>query len=130
MYPLIAAAMAKAMNPNLTIIARAHSDEEVANLRRWGADLVVMAEQETAARRGFFYGHGNSLSQSVIDPALQQLIEFAHATPATPAQLAKLGLVGAVHARVVRHPREGGDPARAVESWIPAFAGMTNGYAR
>ncbi len=41
---------ARAINPKLLIVARAHSDEEVADLVRRGADHVVMAERETAAR--------------------------------------------------------------------------------
>jgi CPA2 family monovalent cation:H+ antiporter-2 len=41
---------ARAINPKLVIVARAHSDEEVADLVRRGADHVVMAERETASR--------------------------------------------------------------------------------
>jgi len=41
---------ARAINPRLVIVARAHSDEEVADLVRRGADHVVMAERETASR--------------------------------------------------------------------------------
>lgn len=41
---------ARAINPKLLIVARAHSDEEVDDLVRRGADHVVMAERETAAR--------------------------------------------------------------------------------
>ncbi|MBB6426137.1 YbaL family putative K(+) efflux transporter [Sphingopyxis sp. JAI128] len=41
---------ARAINPKLVIVARAHSDEEVSDLVRRGADHVVMAERETAAR--------------------------------------------------------------------------------
>ena len=41
---------ARAINPRLLIVARAHSDEEVADLLRRGADHVVMAERETASR--------------------------------------------------------------------------------
>ena len=41
---------ARAINPGLVIVARAHSDEEVADLVRRGADHVVMAERETASR--------------------------------------------------------------------------------
>jgi len=44
------AARARATNPSLRIIARAHSDEDVANLKRRGADVVVMAEEEAANR--------------------------------------------------------------------------------
>lgn len=41
---------ARAINSRLVIVARAHSDEEVQDLVRHGADHVVMAERETAAR--------------------------------------------------------------------------------
>lgn len=41
---------ARRLNPALTIIARAHSDAEVAHLERLGADRVVMGERETASR--------------------------------------------------------------------------------
>ncbi|PQM26079.1 Kef family K(+) transporter [Sphingopyxis lindanitolerans] len=41
---------ARAINPKLVIVARAHSDAEVADLVRRGADHVVMAERETATR--------------------------------------------------------------------------------
>jgi CPA2 family monovalent cation:H+ antiporter-2 len=41
---------ARAINPELPIIARAHSDAEVAHLERLGARHVVMGERETAAR--------------------------------------------------------------------------------
>ncbi len=41
---------ARAINPKLVIVARAHSDEEVDDLVRRGADHVVMAERVTASR--------------------------------------------------------------------------------
>ncbi len=41
---------AKALNPQLKIIARAHSDAEVEHLERLGAQHVVMGERETADR--------------------------------------------------------------------------------
>jgi CPA2 family monovalent cation:H+ antiporter-2 len=41
---------ARALNPDLTIIARAHSDDEVDYLGRHGADHIVMGEREIAAR--------------------------------------------------------------------------------
>ncbi len=41
---------ARDINPKLVIVARAHSDEEVADLVRRGADHVVMAERVTASR--------------------------------------------------------------------------------
>jgi CPA2 family monovalent cation:H+ antiporter-2 len=39
---------AHAINPNLPIIARAHSEEEIDYLRRHGASVVVMGEHEIA----------------------------------------------------------------------------------
>ena len=39
---------ARAANPELEIIARAHSDEEVQHLRKYGADLIIMGEREIA----------------------------------------------------------------------------------
>ena len=41
---------ARSLNPELAIIARAHSDEEVAHLTRLGAGHVVMGEREIAAK--------------------------------------------------------------------------------
>jgi monovalent cation:H+ antiporter-2, CPA2 family len=39
---------ARALNPNLQIIARAHSDEEVQHLTQYGANSVIMGEREIA----------------------------------------------------------------------------------
>ena len=39
---------ARAINPNLPIIARAHSEEEIGHLKRHGANTVVMGEHEIA----------------------------------------------------------------------------------
>ncbi|WP_395675861.1 cation:proton antiporter [Inquilinus sp.] len=41
-------AQARAANPGITIIARAHSDAEVEHLRTLGADAVIMGEREIA----------------------------------------------------------------------------------
>jgi CPA2 family monovalent cation:H+ antiporter-2 len=41
-------AQARAGNPRLEIIARAHSDAEVEHLQRYGADLIIMGEREIA----------------------------------------------------------------------------------
>jgi monovalent cation:H+ antiporter-2, CPA2 family len=41
---------ARALNPALHIVARAHSREEALDLMRWGANEVIMAEEEAAAR--------------------------------------------------------------------------------
>lgn len=46
----VVAERARALNPELPIIARAHSDAEVEFLSRLGATHVVMGERETAAR--------------------------------------------------------------------------------
>ena len=45
----VIAERARAINPELPIIARAHSDQEVEQLLRLGADHVVLGERETAA---------------------------------------------------------------------------------
>ena len=39
---------ARAANPNLEIIARAHSDDEVEYLTKFGANLIIMGEREIA----------------------------------------------------------------------------------
>jgi CPA2 family monovalent cation:H+ antiporter-2 len=43
-------AQARSANAAIEIIARAHSDEEVEHLQRYGADLVIMGELEIARR--------------------------------------------------------------------------------
>ncbi len=40
--------LARELNPNLKVYARAHSDAEVEHLRGFGADLIVSGEQEIA----------------------------------------------------------------------------------
>jgi len=39
---------ARAANPSIRIVARAHSDDEIEHLARFGADIVVMGEREIA----------------------------------------------------------------------------------
>ena len=46
----VVAERARALSPELEIIARAHSDAEVEFLSRLGANHVVMGERETATR--------------------------------------------------------------------------------
>jgi CPA2 family monovalent cation:H+ antiporter-2 len=41
-------AKARALSPTLPIIARAHSEEEIAHLKHHGANVVIMGEQEIA----------------------------------------------------------------------------------
>jgi CPA2 family monovalent cation:H+ antiporter-2 len=36
------------MNPDLIIVGRAHSDAEVNHLKEYGADYIVLGEQEIA----------------------------------------------------------------------------------
>jgi CPA2 family monovalent cation:H+ antiporter-2 len=40
--------LARELNPNVKVYARAHSDAEVEHLRGLGADLIVSGEQEIA----------------------------------------------------------------------------------
>jgi CPA2 family monovalent cation:H+ antiporter-2 len=39
---------ARAVNPTLEIVARAHSDAEVEYLKGFGADFIIMGEREIA----------------------------------------------------------------------------------
>ncbi|HEY0958157.1 MAG TPA: YbaL family putative K(+) efflux transporter [Novosphingobium sp.] len=62
-------ARAREINPALRIIARAHSDEEVANLKRRGADIVVMAESETARKMAESHLARRQASLAVPEPS-------------------------------------------------------------
>jgi CPA2 family monovalent cation:H+ antiporter-2 len=42
------AQQARSLNPGISIVARAHSDDEVEHLGRFGADVVIMGEREIA----------------------------------------------------------------------------------
>jgi monovalent cation:H+ antiporter-2, CPA2 family len=42
------AAQARAANPSIHIVGRAHSDDEIEHLTRFGADIVIMGEREIA----------------------------------------------------------------------------------
>ena len=48
---------ARSMNPALSIVARAHSDAEVAHLKEHGADAVIMGEREIASKMIDYAGH-------------------------------------------------------------------------
>ena len=39
---------ARTANPSICIIARAHSDDEIDHLKKFGADVVIMGEREIA----------------------------------------------------------------------------------
>jgi len=62
---------AHAVNPRLPIIARAHSDEEIAHLKRHGATKVIMGE--------------HLIAHAMIDDAREAGIETAQAPSAAPA---------------------------------------------
>ena len=61
---------ARATNPDLEIIARAHSDEEVEHLTKFGANLIIMGEREIA--RGIMEHITRSLGQApaAADPVV------------------------------------------------------------
>jgi CPA2 family monovalent cation:H+ antiporter-2 len=40
--------LARSINPNLKVFARAHSDAEVEHLKSFGADLIISGEREIA----------------------------------------------------------------------------------
>ncbi|KGM31137.1 NAD-binding protein, partial [Inquilinus limosus] len=56
---------ARAANPGIAIIARAHSDAEVEHLRSLGADAVIMGEREIAR------GMAEALTADRAVPGLQ-----------------------------------------------------------
>ncbi len=43
-------AQARKLNPKIRIVARAHSDDEIAHLEKLGADLTIMGEREIARK--------------------------------------------------------------------------------
>jgi CPA2 family monovalent cation:H+ antiporter-2 len=55
-------AHARAINPSLFIVARSHSDEETEHLKKHGASVVIMGEQEIAKAMlaGIFPSGGSS----------------------------------------------------------------------
>ena len=70
---------ARAINPKLPIIARAHSEEEIDYLKRHGATLVVMGEHEIAkamlenvAEVAALVEHAAGASASVLPPVLAE----------------------------------------------------------
>ena len=72
---------ARAINPNLPIIARAHSEEEIGHLKRHGANIVVMGEHEIAKSmldRVSAAPAGQAASAAELSPAI--LVEKPAAT--------------------------------------------------
>lgn len=55
-------------NPDLQIIARAHSPAEVEYLKKFGADLIVIGEEEVARRILAHLGNGQFSSQDASPP--------------------------------------------------------------
>jgi len=61
---------ARAVNPTLEIVARAHSDAEVDYLKRFGADFIIMGEREIAqAMIGHLLGPPAGEAPAYIPPA-------------------------------------------------------------
>ncbi len=61
---------ARAVNPTLEIVARAHSDAEVDYLKRFGADFIIMGEREIAqAMIGHLLGPPPGEPQAYVPPA-------------------------------------------------------------
>lgn len=67
----IIAKRARAMNPDLRIIARAHSEAEVDHLQAMGADAIVLAEKAAAAKMAALV----SEAESEDDDGLAHLVE-------------------------------------------------------
>jgi CPA2 family monovalent cation:H+ antiporter-2 len=68
---------ARAANPDLLIIARAHSEEEVLHLKKHGASTVIMGELEIAKAMV------EDVRKAVAAPKVSP--EEAAASPAAPA---------------------------------------------
>jgi CPA2 family monovalent cation:H+ antiporter-2 len=63
-------AAARAVNPALRIVARAHSDAEVAHLTKYGADFIVVGEREIAREMtGYVFAHEGGLEDDAFDIA-------------------------------------------------------------
>ena len=61
---------ARAVNPTLEIVARAHSDAEVDYLKRFGADFIIMGEREIAqAMIGHLLGPPAGEAPAYVPPA-------------------------------------------------------------
>ncbi|HTN97491.1 MAG TPA: YbaL family putative K(+) efflux transporter [Nordella sp.] len=60
--------LARAVNPGIRIIARAHSDEEVDYLSKLGADMVIMGEREIA--RGMIAALGEPAKPETPSPVI------------------------------------------------------------
>ena len=76
-------ALAREMNPDVEVIARAHFDAEVEHLKEQGAQIVLMAENELAQR----------MAELVLDEHIglpEEIVRTAAAPPAPEASLMDL----------------------------------------
>ncbi|WP_439575116.1 YbaL family putative K(+) efflux transporter [Phreatobacter sp.] len=78
--------LAKAVNPALIIIARAHSDAEVSHLSGLGAGIVIMGEREIA--RGIIEEVARTAGIGTAPPAGPDRSEAAPGSPPEPAEAA------------------------------------------
>jgi CPA2 family monovalent cation:H+ antiporter-2 len=70
-------AKARAMNPALSIVARSHSDNETAHLTRFGANVVIMGEEEIAKAMVARIGAKTLAVQSVCEMRLSGCDQIA-----------------------------------------------------
>ncbi|UJW84108.1 cation:proton antiporter [Devosia sp. SL43] len=83
------------LSPSIRIIARAHSDEEEAHLRQWGADTVIMGEREIGLGM-LAWLRGDRVDDKApeakpLEPKLppsDNLLEMVAAAPAAAAAMA------------------------------------------
>ncbi|WP_454616208.1 YbaL family putative K(+) efflux transporter [Bradyrhizobium cenepequi] len=74
---------ARAANPDIRIIARAHSDAEVEHLTRLGADTVIMGEREIA--RAMIESLQREPQMRQVEPKDTPTVIALHGVPKTPA---------------------------------------------
>ena len=74
---------ARAANPDIRIIARAHSDAEVEHLTRLGADIVIMGEREIA--RAMIENLQRVPDMRQMEPRHAPTVVALHGVPKAPA---------------------------------------------
>jgi CPA2 family monovalent cation:H+ antiporter-2 len=79
---------AHAINPNLPIIARAHSEEEIDYLRRHGASVVVMGEHEIAKAMLDNVADAAALAEQAAEARAERAAEQQEAKPAATTESA------------------------------------------
>ncbi|HQS10159.1 MAG TPA: YbaL family putative K(+) efflux transporter [Xanthobacteraceae bacterium] len=96
---------ARALNPGLEIIARAHSDAEVEHLRQGGAGFIIMGEREVArGMLAYVLRDGSGDAPSSIGP-----LPGGPAAPESASSLAGVGENPTVQAETP--PEDGSAPA-------------------